>query len=296
MERKDCLTVEIAGGLGNQLFMFYAGLFFQENFQREVTFDITDLARIQELHPGANIQSLGLLDDYRTTIGLKTSISKLEPIVTRIRRLSTKLSRAGVFTSENIGYINPNLIPPDVKRIRGYFQSWIYFNSLGKKPLLGLKNLSSPSRWLMEEIDKTKSRKVLSLHVRRGDYALPINRMNGILSTDYYKQALAEVDNYDSIWIFTDSPKEVESEFSQLGFPFEVVYPPSNTDPVESLLLMAATKNIVISNSTFSWWAAMIAGDSASIHAPSKWFELSEDPNNLIPDNWNRIPSEWVKQ
>ncbi len=296
MQKKESLTVEIAGGLGNQLFMFYAGLYFQEKNQREVIFDTSDLPRIQELHPGANIQSLGLLDDYPTTSNLNSSNYKVNQVISGLRHIIKKTSHGGTFSSEEIGFINPNLIPLEVKRIRCYFQSWIYFNSLSEKPILSLDNLSSPSRWLLDKIEKTKTEKVLSLHVRRGDYVLPANRMNGILSRRYYQQAIINAGDYDSIWIFTDAPDEVEDEFLNLGYSFETIIPPNNSDPVESLLLMAATNEIVISNSTYSWWSAMLAGDATKVYAPSKWYEIREDPSKLIPDNWKRIPSEWAKQ
>jgi len=296
MQKNESLTVEIAGGLGNQLFMFYAGLYFQEKYQRKVIFDTSDLLRIQGLHPGANIQTLGLLDDYLTISRPNVSNFKVDGVISRLRRFANRNSDGGTFSSEEIGFINPNSIPLEVKRIRGYFQSWVYFDSLTEKPILSLKNLSSPSKWLLEKTERTKKENVLSLHVRRGDYALPANRKNGILSISYYKEALINAGNYDSIWIFTDSPKEVEYDFLQLGYPFETIIPPSNSDPVESLLLMAATKKIVLSNSTFSWWSAKIAGEGAVVYAPLKWYELREDPSKLIPDNWKRIPSEWEVQ
>jgi hypothetical protein len=296
MQKNESLTVEIAGGLGNQLFMFYAGLYFQEKYQRKVIFDTSDLSRIQGLHPGANIQTLGLLDDYLTISRSNISNFKVDRVTSGLRRFVNRNSHGVTFSSEEIGFINPNSIPPEVKRIRGYFQSWIYFDSLSEKPILSLKNLSSPSKWLLEKTERAKRENVLSLHVRRGDYALPANRKNGILSLSYYKEALINAGDYDSIWIFTDSPKEVEYDFLQLGCSFETIIPPKNSDPVESLLLMAATKKIIISNSTYSWWSAMIAGDASVVYAPSKWYEFREDPSKLIPDNWKRIPSEWVEQ
>ena len=296
MQKNESLTVEIAGGLGNQLFMFYAGLYFQEKYQRKVIFDTSDLSRVQGLHPGANIQTLGLLDDYLTISRSNIANFKVDRVLSGLRSFANRNSNGGTFSSEEIGFINPNSIPPEVKRIRGYFQSWIYFDSLSEKPILSLQNLTSPSKWLLEKKERTKRENVLSLHVRRGDYALPANRKNGILSLSYYKEALINAGDYDSIWIFSDSPKEVECDFLQLGCPFETIIPPKNSDPVESLLLMAATKKIVISNSTYSWWSAMIAGDGSVVYAPSKWYEFREDPSKLIPDNWKRVPSEWVEQ
>ena len=296
MQKKKPITMEIAGGLGNQLFMFYAGLYFQEKYHREVIFDTSDLSRIQELHPGANIQTLGLLDGYLTTGRSSSANATIDRVISGLGRLAKGSSHRGTFSPDEIGFINPDLVPLDVKRIRGYFQSWVYFDSLSEKPILSLENLSSPSRWLLDKTERTKTENVLSLHVRRGDYALATNRKNGILSMSYYEKALVNAGDFDSIWIFTDSPEEVDDEFSKLGYSLEVINPPSDSDPVESLLLMAATKKIVISNSTYSWWSAKLAGDAAAVYAPSKWFELREDPSKLIPDNWRSVPSEWVKQ
>lgn len=296
MRNKETFTVEIAGGLGNQLFMFYAGLFFREHFQKEVIFDVSDFSRIEALHPGANIQNLGLLDDFQTTNRSVFPSHLVGRTIFRLQQMTKKNLQRGVYISDDIGYTNPNLISPSVTKIRGYFQSWFYFDSLRDKPILSLANLYNPSEWLITKLENAKRERVLSLHIRRGDYALPANRTNGILSRQYYEKAIEQCSDYDIIWVFTDSPKVVEEEFAHLNSFFEIVTPPSNSDPVESLLLMSATQQIVISNSTFSWWSAMLAADSTVVTAPSKWYELRDDPIRLIPDNWVRVSSDWVKQ
>ncbi len=296
MRDNNSFTMEIAGGLGNQLFMFYAGLYFQEHFKREVVFDVSDLARIQKLHPGANIHTLGLLDGYQTTSSSIQVNNRIAEKFTKLIRFASKMTEKSLFTADELGFVGPEEIPSNFKAIRGYFQSWFYFNSLNEKPVLSINQFTNPSYWFAEKFDRSKNKNILSLHVRRGDYTLPANRPNGILSKDYYQEAVQCSSNIDSIWIFTDSPREVEEEFLQLSFPFEIIVPPSNSDPVESLLLMASTKKIVISNSTFSWWSAMFAGVGSEIYAPSKWYELREDPNRLIPESWNKIASKWVNQ
>ena len=296
MGNKETFTVEIAGGLGNQLFMFYAGLFFREHFQKEVIFDVSDFSRIEALHPGANIQNLGLLDDFQTTNRSVFRSHLVGRTIFRLQQMTKKNLQREVYFSDDIGYTNPNLISPSVTKIRGYFQSWFYFDSLRDKPILSLANLHNPSGWLITKLENAKRERVLSLHIRRGDYALPVNRTNGILSRQYYEKAIEQCSDYDRIWVFTDSPKVVEKEFAHLNSSFEIVTPPSSSDPVESLLLMSATQQIVISNSTFSWWSAMLAAESTVVTAPSKWYELRDDPIRLIPDNWARVSSDWVKQ
>lgn len=293
---KETFTMEIAGGLGNQLFMFYAGLFFQERFQREVTFDISDFSRINTLHPGANIQTLGMLDEFPTIDKSDSPAFPLGRVFSRIKRAVRISPQKGIFVSDEIGYINPSTIPTNVTRIRGYFQSWFYFESLQDKPILSLTNIKSPSEWLIEKLEYVKRNKVLALHVRRGDYSLSANRSNGMLSGYYYEKAIEKCMDYDVIWVFTDSPNEVELEFKNLNFSFEIVAPPRTIDPVESLLLMSSAEQIVISNSTFSWWSAMLAPQTTSVIAPLKWNERREDPSQLIPDSWRRHPSDWVRQ
>jgi hypothetical protein len=296
VRNKESFTVEIAGGLGNQLFMFYAGLFFQEHFKKEVTFDVSDFSRIEALHPGANIQTLGLLDDFRTINRPHFPSQIVERTISGFKQITKKNFQKEVFVSKEIGYSDPNLILPSVTKIRGYFQSWIYFHSLQDKPVLSLASLQNPSKWLIDKLETAKKERVLSLHIRRGDYALPANRTSGILSRQYFEKAIEQCSAYDSIWVFTDSPKVVEKEFADLNSSFEIVTPPSDSDPVESMLLMSATHQIVISNSTFSWWSAMLATDSTVVIAPSKWFELRDDPFRLIPDTWFRASSDWVKR
>ena len=293
---KETFTMEIAGGLGNQLFMFYAGLFFQDRFQREVIFDISDFSRINTLHPGANIQTLGMLDGFTTIDKSDSPAFPLERVFSRLKRTVRIPPQKRIFVSDEIGYINPSTIATNVTRIKGYFQSWFYFESLQDKPILSLTNIKSPSEWLIVKLEYVKGNKVLALHVRRGDSSLYANRSNGILSGNYYEKAIEKCMDYDVIWVFTDSPNEVELEFKNLNFSFEIIAPPRTTDPVESLLLMSSAQQIVISNSTFSWWSAMLAPKTTSVIAPLKWNELREDPSRLIPDSWRRHPSDWVRQ
>jgi hypothetical protein len=66
-------------------------------------------------------------------------------------------------------------------------------------------------------------------------------------------------------------------------------------DVVEFNLMQTCDVHI-ISNSTFSWWAAYLA-DSSTVVAPDTWFgpELSHlDTGVLIPASWVRLPSRWV--
>jgi hypothetical protein len=135
-----------------------------------------------------------------------------------------------------------------------------------------------------------------ALHIRRGDYTLPENRRSGILSAKYFQKVVEQIPEEIDILVFTDSPDEITAELSEFERSFKVINPPPESDPVESLLLMAQASHIAISNSTYSWWAATLASEDTVIFAPTKWFELRDDPVDLLPDHWIKVQSEWVKQ
>jgi hypothetical protein len=71
------------------------------------------------------------------------------------------------------------------------------------------------------------------------------------------------------------------------------VEPPVGSSEAESLLLMAKSRGLVISNSTFSWWSAAI-GDPERVIAPTKWFKAADDPEGLILPTWQTVESSWL--
>jgi len=97
------------------------------------------------------------------------------------------------------------------------------------------------------------------------------------------------------IWLFSDS---TEATFLET-FDFIVdkfVDPSFDLTPAETLVLMSKGKAFVISNSSFSWWAAYVASENSPVIAPSKWFRSLPDPEDLIPSNWIRLESYWAEQ
>ncbi len=110
-----------------------------------------------------------------------------------------------------------------------------------------------------------------AIHVRRGDYAL-LKSTYGILTPKYFNKNL---DPHLQLYILSDDKALSESE-SFIKSTVPQVYP--NLDSLwEEFAILAQAKHLVMSNSTFSWWAGRICvkmGGSAI--APSPWFV---DPN-----------------
>jgi len=300
-KREKPIEFVIAGGLGNQLFMLCAGMYFAERFEREVTYDLSDLERISILHPGLNIYNLGLVrEDQVSKMAKPKSKIKIPVFVLRVFTKTLRMLKPFIKSSfrriDEIGFVDLSSIPASINRIEGYFQSWRYFSALSEKPMLGIQSLASPSDWLLEQKKLIGGKEFAAFHIRRGDYTHSENRRSGILSAKYFRKVAEQLPEQIEILVFTDSPDEVNAELNEFERRFRVINPPTESDPVESLILMAQASHIAISNSTYSWWAATLASEETVIFAPTKWFELREDPVDLIPNNWVKVQSEWVKQ
>ncbi len=190
-----------------------------------------------------------------------------------------------------IGNIRPGMT------VRGYFQSYFYVDSVTKNIGFLPLELRDPSDWFTSMSDRCQVEQPIIVHVRRGDYAKPANRDFGMLSVDYYHAAIEMLRENEMlaekpVWVFSDEIQAVEAEFSNNSGNFHFVSAPESVTAAESMILMSKGSAIVISNSTFSWWAAILAPHGKVI-APSKWFKNMADPENLIPENWQRVESEW---
>lgn len=145
------------------------------------------------------------------------------------------------------------------------------------------EGLPSEINQLFSEI---KNKKVLAIHVRRGDYVTNAgtNKTHGVLPVSYYKNSIAEAkkkSEYDEIWFFTDDPEWVKA-----NFPFGKIIKHQH-DAIYDIFLMAKAQGMIISNSTFSWWAAWL-NNGDQVIAPTRWFVTLENPP-MYSQKWKLI-------
>jgi hypothetical protein len=128
-------------------------------------------------------------------------------------------------------------------------------------------------------------------HVRRGDYVTSDSaaRQFGVLSASYYFAALEALGTrVAEVTFFTDDPAYVCRAFGVTRS--SVIGPDDTRTDLESLLIMSAAGQMVIANSTFSWWAAETAGPSTTVCAPEEWFPGSIGRESLARAYWKTFP------
>lgn len=131
-----------------------------------------------------------------------------------------------------------------------------------------------------------------SIHIRRGDY---VNQPNHHPTTpiEYYRIVIDNYFNkYDKIFVFSDDNEWVKDNFK--GDKFE--FPNFDEDnDLMSFILLSKSKEIAISNSTYSWWAAWLNDNQDKrILAPNHLLWFGPMYNNLetkdiIPEKWTQI-------
>lgn len=101
----------------------------------------------------------------------------------------------------------------------------------------------------------------LIMHVRRGDYVT--NEKYFCCDLNWHKRAISQF-NFTKLYILSDDPEWCEKNFYR--------YDPIilRTNELNSLRYMAGAKNIIIPNSTFSWWGAWLS-NTENVICPKLW-------------------------
>ena len=158
---------------------------------------------------------------------------------------------------------NSDLKKPKI--VRGYFQSpelvneclYMYFDELHEFTTDLLNALTFKN---VINDDSTV------LHIRRGDFLSNAEKV-GLLTLEYFNQ---QIEGAVRPIIFTDAD-ENDLEISKF-FKSSLIFEAKSVDTWTTFALMTFAKKLVISNSTFSWWAGILAANrGAEVVAPSPW-------------------------
>ena len=160
--------------------------------------------------------------------------------------------------------------------LRGYFQSEKYF--IEYKDLI--LDLLSPKYEVKPESGSC------GIHVRRGDY-LSLKDCYHQLDMLYYSKAIDRIKAKKYI-IFSDDINWCKNNFKGSMFEFS-----ESKTPYEDLAIMSKRcENLIIANSSFSWWGAYLNNNpNKIIIAPQKWFgpKLPHNIQDLLPSEWYKI-------
>jgi len=179
------------------------------------------------------------------------------------------------------------VLNPDIEMycIKGYYQSYKYFDMHTFEPMLSFTPLKEP-------IEKNR----VAVHIRRTDYLN--NNFHKPMSLGYYYNALEKLSSmmdeneHVEIDIFSDDVEWCKDNFKYKHITPKYVELESDID---ELYMMSNFTNIIIANSSFSWWAAYLNSKiTKRIFCPKNWFNNGCHLNtkDLRPETWNIIDDD----
>lgn len=182
--------------------------------------------------------------------------------------------------------------------IDGYFQSIKYFDHCKDiiKELFHFTNADKIGWRQLAGTTATNMVNPLVVHVRRGDYKMYPN-IHPTQSEEYYRNAftyfLDKPVKPSCVIICTDDWESLYQDnligkvFTNKGMP---VYTTSACTELQDLYIMSQCKNIIMSNSSFSWWGEFLGADKITV-APKKWlgYDGPQDYYDIYNPNWQLI-------
>jgi len=256
------IVPKLKGGLGNQMFTIAAA------YGKSLDLNTTIAINYGLQHYGGANQGQPPTD-YKDTLFKNIPVTEEMP--------------AALFLERDWVYApipdNDNMI------IEGYFQCEKHFEKHADK----VKALWHIPDNVKEKIDKVITKipkKILGIHVRLGDF-LHYRDAHLICTREYYLNALKQfnLDDYTVI-VCTDDPENYQKYIS-----IDNAILCNSSSELEDLYLLSQSDSLIMSNSTFSWWASYLGKAKEKVCAPSKWFGPAGPRNykDIYRDSWTVI-------
>jgi hypothetical protein len=276
-------SIDIKGGLGNQLFQIAYIIFFlrlskKNKIKRRLVFKYEE-----ELHKSA--------DKIYRKIYWNTLFKGLFRVLTVSEFENIQLN---ILDNEIIiphKYCEP---PSDIKSnilFMGNYQTFKHIDDTLREKMISIvysnEDIMYSAYYKYRDIldyfgSNTKDDDMISLHIRRDDY-LSLSNYNYNLEMSYYKEAI-KIGNKKNIVVFSDDIEWCINNFNDyvnreneynVYFVSDKIFKDSEfsiKDDIE-FILMSMFKNNIIANSYFSLWASFISYYKTKIViAPKRWY------------------------
>jgi hypothetical protein len=284
-------SIEVAGGLGNQLFMIAALLHYVKickgrfgshgRIDKEIVFEYRESLYHRHNLPRKTFWHSLFKDQF-------TVLSHADFEALECKPFCEKYAHA--FQELPYNY-EKNIL------LRGYYQSFRYIKDDIRQKMI--QYIFSNSE-LVNEAKKhytnikeffgpdTHNNDMISIHVRRTDFTV-LKDYNYNLGLDYYQQAL-KIANKKKIVVFSDDISWCKSNINEDVFECDSIYFVDINNVEIEFLLMSMYQHNVIANSTFSLWASFIStyDEPKIIIAPKQWYAENG------PKTWNEVYHKYI--
>lgn len=283
--------VKIKSGLGNQMFQYAFAKNLESLTGESVTIDLSQY-KIEHLHNGfelARLFNIDLKEAPKETVELLSTIPD-----SFIKRIQRKFFTKPTHYIENETVFNSNVFEIQSScYFEGYWQSEQYFYPI-KNKIIDLFEFKQPLNHSTERLCSQIDDSTVSMHIRRGDYLLGMNRNLNLCTLDYYNAAVTLLQSYKSInkiIIFSDDIPWCQKNLEFKNIELIFVDWNKNEDSWQDMYLMSKCHHNIISNSSFSWWGAYLNQHwDKMVIAPAQWNKKQKRNLRILPSDWTSLP------
>ena len=298
------ISVQLMGGLGNQLFQIFATLAHAMHYGKRFVFE--------------NLQELGNGPPIKRPTYWDTVFKGLKPYLVTPGRV---VHNVPVWFEPHPYYAPLPELPTDTA-LWGYYQSERYFVSEREK-IYALLHIPEQIQQVRDSIfaDVTKgvTGPIIAVHFRTGTYEMPPYMPQ--MPMEYYEKGINMITSVTPATSVTAIPPSSPITILCFGEPrdaalvdtkvewlrakfkaYTVIKCPDCIPDWQQLYMIACCDHAVIGNSTFSWWGAYLMATATPkddkhhqvMHPPpDKWLRPGDPCTSLVrtlfPDNWTRV-------
>lgn len=298
------IVVRLWGGLGNQMFQYACAYALSKKNNDEVILDTRFFTEeYLRSNPHFTKQKLNILNfpvDFTRRINQKSELKFINLLqnrtISRIIRIPPKFSCKADHglqyiketRLEYLSYINNEKFK-DIY-LDGYWQTEMYFLD-SRTDLVRQFTLNSKMAHDYAIKEMLQDYNSVAVHLRMGDYSTSKKRTthyNYIINPLYYKNAINYINEQvysPRFYIFSNNitkAKELLGESSE----FIYVNEDRRMSDLDEFEIMSLCKHHIISNSTFSWWAAWIAEQRDAINIGP---DIKFGNSKILPENWIKV-------
>lgn len=296
--------VNIIGGLGNQMFQYAFALSLQEKFPSEKilidtshfhfiflkkwkTSNLHNGFEIDKIFKNANLPKAKPVDLIKTTYFMPNYwLSRVIRKIMPPRKTEYIQNSNNDTTFDSLAYEQYGDC-----YYEGYWQSISYYLPIKDKIQRIFKH-PEPDKLNEQLIKSINTNNSVGIHIRRGDY-LHFDAFKNICDLNYYQNAIRNIlsdNNKHVFYIFSNDMEWCKTNIIPLlnNNSYHLVTNNKGDQSYWDMFLMTYCKDLVIANSSFSWWGAFLNHRKGKVYAPNKWnnYKVQSD---LWDPNWIRI-------
>jgi hypothetical protein len=268
--------IRLSSGLGNQIFIYMFSKLIKDKNNVEIIFETSSYLNDKS---NRNIE----IEIFEDNLNFKKFPFQK---TFRFRKLYGFLNRVKIIEEDNFdfntieNYENNNLL------LNGYWQNLNFLNEIEDFSKYLIPKTPAPKEIAL--IEDTIPKDSVAIHVRRGDYFNFYKDRYGVCDLEYYNKAIKEMKSKGDFkyYIFSDDIDWCKINLTILQNEECKFVPNLKINSFWYIHLMSKCRNLIIPNSTYSWWATYLNNTTERLVISPKFWRRDLLSFNLNRDNW----------